>query len=355
MKSSRAGRTKKEHMKLTFLFLSLFLLEVTAVFGQNVGINTDNPISPLTIGNSLGNPDLITFRIDNNLSWSFRQVGSLSAGFDFSFYFYPLQVSRLTIKSNGLVGIGTTNPLATLHVAGSLQADAGLSVLGNIQTDKDLAVGGKMEANGNLTVAGSIQTSDKLILNAQHGIQYQYGAQQMADWRLIDRDDFETNTEGWIMTAPTSNAPIPGILNRVKGNYGNTIFSNINAPSNEFLFKKTVDLSGTSFSEVMVRFTYYFNDSWDAEYGALGYSDNALSTRYLPLWAQLEDHNALNGSAFDTSYDYTKNNTTDMAVSGFAMFRVPASKIFTLAFGSTLDQLPMDESFGIDNIEIWVR
>jgi hypothetical protein len=224
----------------------------------------------------------------------------------------------LSLQPDGKIGVGTTLPTAGLHVV------------------------------------GSIKTDDKLILNSNQGIQYQNGEQLLNDWRLVSRDDFETGTDGWIMTTATSSAPVFGAT-RVNNFFKNTLLSNSFGPSNQLLFKKTFSFPNLNFTEVMVRFSYFFIDSWDNEQGVLGFSDNPISTKYIPIWSYNASHRLFdNNEAFDINLPLTERTSTEMIVSGIAFFRIEGPS-FTLAFGATLDELPFDESFGIDNVEVWVR
>jgi hypothetical protein len=285
---------------------------------QNVGINTNNPDCPLTIGNSLLTPNLISFRHGTNATWSFQQTPFSAVAYKFNFVYNPTMTSVLSLQPDGKIGVGTTLPTAGLHVV------------------------------------GSIKTDDKLILNSNQGIQYQNGEQLLNDWRLVSRDDFETGTDGWIMTTATSSAPVFGAT-RVNSFFKNTLLSNSFGPSNQLLFKKTFSFPSLNFTEVMVRFSYFFIDSWDNEQGVLGFSDNPISTKYIPIWSYNASHRIFdNNEAFDINFTLTERNSTEMIVSGIAFFRIEGQR-FTLAFGATLDELPFDESFGIDNVEVWVR
>ncbi len=91
----------------------------------NVGIGTTGPIAPLNVvqtGNtaaivvdSASNGNAISFETANSRKW----VQYLN-GNDFRFYDKTNNADRVTLQTGGNVGIGTTNPVSTLDVNGTL-------------------------------------------------------------------------------------------------------------------------------------------------------------------------------------------------------------------------------------------
>lgn len=100
--------------------------------GNNVGIGTTTPSRKLQIGpdvDGLGfelaqaSPNSGVFRFGDNSGWKLhfgrsREIpnGGLNSG---------LSGVLMTIKDNGYVGIGTTTPLAKLHVEGDIRVEGG--------------------------------------------------------------------------------------------------------------------------------------------------------------------------------------------------------------------------------------
>nr|VFK11846.1 MAG: MAM domain-containing protein, meprin/A5/mu [Candidatus Kentron sp. LPFa] len=145
------------------------------------------------------------------------------------------------------------------------------------------------------------------------------------DFRLVLKDDFETSAIGWSMTTRTT---FNGT--KILGGYG---------VSAGISFHKDFDLSGIPHKEVMVRLVYWAIDSWDYELGYAGAGNSVWSMTYAYTW---EGGNLGRGGWGDHfSNVELKTPHTGNSIRVFA--------------GSKLDSAATDESFGIDNVEIWVR
>nr|VFK37525.1 MAG: MAM domain-containing protein, meprin/A5/mu [Candidatus Kentron sp. SD] len=145
------------------------------------------------------------------------------------------------------------------------------------------------------------------------------------DFRLVLKDDFETNATGWSMTTRTT---FNGTT--ILGGYG------VSAGTS---FHKDFDLSGIPHKEVMVRLVYWAIDSWDGELGYAGADNSVWSMAYVYTWGG----GNLGGRGTPDHFSNVELKTphTGNSIRVFA--------------GSRLDQGATDESFGIDNVEIWVR
>jgi hypothetical protein len=107
---------------------------------NRVGIGTTNPIANLHVQNDSANSG--TIRVTNNTTGSTYSDGLL-VGYDTSndsvivnheatnLKFYTNAAETMRIDSNGNVGIGTTNPAATVDVSGNAR--------GAVTTDNDLS------------------------------------------------------------------------------------------------------------------------------------------------------------------------------------------------------------------------
>lgn len=154
--------------------------------------------------------------------------------------------------------------------------------------------------------------------------------EQQTTYRLVYTNDFEKDAAGWSFTGRSQ----AGDNNTILGGYKQTAAT---------AFYRDFDLSAYVFSSIRVRLIYYFVDTWDGE---SGYVD----------W---------NGVRMFSETNVYTNHLVPLVGTGewkdrskMVEFEIPATdskKIFRLAAGSTLDQGAADESFGIDNVEIWIR
>ena len=182
----------------------------------------------------------------------------------------------------------------------------------------------KLEVNGNVR----INNSGTIMYNT------------LDDYRMVLRDDFETNATGWSMTTRTNFA-------------GATILGGYNVSAGTS-FYKDFDLTGIAHTEVMVKFTYYIIDSWDSpEYP---YVLAGTTSSILGRWTKI-------GIGYNSNYTYSIGNSNNIAGGSWGDIGALAGTIrishtgntLRVTAGSTLNQPASDESFGIDNVEIWVR
>ncbi len=103
--------------------------KVTFMQSGYAGIGTPNPQAKLEVsGSSAGNPS--TLKLTNTgIGGKTYQLGEVLTAGDFEVYDSAVG-SRFTIRSDGRVGIGTTNPLQKLAVAGNISFGQGV-ILGH--------------------------------------------------------------------------------------------------------------------------------------------------------------------------------------------------------------------------------
>ena len=153
-------------------------------------------------------------------------------------------------------------------------------------------------------------------------------------WTLMFADDFESTPDaGW----STSATYACGAWSTLLGGYGNTAGTEIDI---------IVDLYAVPHTEAWVELEYIALDSWDGE---LAY----VSADGTTLFSQSQDNHSTAyaevcgwNRSFEGSYDSTW--TIDDTLSH-------TDDDLELIAGSTLNQDPYDESFGVDDVMVWVR
>jgi hypothetical protein len=201
---------------------------------------------------------------------------------------------------------------------------------------------------GNANVTGFV-TTDSLKLNAGGAISYN----GLQDWRLVDVDNFETGDEGWgCFTDYNTNTTAP--FNRVVStNPINTGF--VLRPTGEGgdAMRKALDFTGIPHNYVKVKFTFLTFGTFDP--GDVLYG--AFSTVATP------DYNS-GGQAW-IGWNHVRTggevlayrNSTDQHgynMQGEMVIKNNSNMIW-LILDSTMNELASDESYGISNIEIWVK
>ncbi len=221
-------------------------------------------------------------------------------------------IDKAVFKSNGNFGVGTTNP------------------------DSKVEVVGDVRLNGN---------------NA--GIIYE-NKETNKEWRLVYSDGFESGTEGWVANGALSTGNAG--LNRQSANVAGLVGHFIRPNDNNHTLKKQFDTSGLSYTEVKVEFNYLFLDSWDGEMGWLAVM-SAEGGNPTSIWNRGHNHDSadleLNGTTYNVSF-FGNGSFSDSKIRGQAQFSWSGGG-FWLEFGANLDSGISDETFGVDNVMIYVR
>ncbi len=287
------------------------------------------------------------------------------------------------IYTNGSVGIGISNPgqrlsvypgtnvsaeLGDAHVgyvghnnwAGFSHVDrdnttdyallhnsSGMTII-NAQAGQDISF-----RHGNVNQVTIETDGDVRLVGNNSGIVYQ-SKETQEYWRLVYVDNFEGGTESWIGQQALSSGDqgTTRQSNNVAGLVGHFLRPN----DNNHTLKKFFDTSGMSYSEVKVEFNYLFLDSWDDETGWLAVSGSEAGNP-TPIWLQEHQHDKadmeLNGTTYNISF-YGNGSYSDVKQQRTAQFSWSGGG-FWLKFGANLDGNTDDETFGIDNIMIYVR
>ncbi|GDX83218.1 hypothetical protein LBMAG42_50290 [Deltaproteobacteria bacterium] len=153
-------------------------------------------------------------------------------------------------------------------------------------------------------------------------------------WTLVFADDFTAGAyAGWSGTTTTS----CGVWGTILGGYG-------------VMAGGTLDVDATTFSishtESWVTLDYIALDSWDGETAWVALDGttvwSAALNNHSTAYSEVCGWNRGYYGSYDSKWplDYTVSHT--------------AASVNVLG-GSTLDQGPTDESFGLDNVNVWIR
>ena len=217
------------------------------------------------------------------------------------------------------VGIGTADPQAVLDIT---------SEGGAVLLPRKSTTGNPAGTNGMIYY----NTADKKFRAFENGAWKELTG---GDWKLIYRDDFQANANGWSMTTRTT---IAGAT--ILGGY------NVTAGAN---FNKSFDLTGIAHTQIKVELDYYAIDSWDGEWAYVSAMSNLAEPRN--IWNRTINQTEAGRVNFggSTSPIYTDG------VYHAELTGTHTVNTLTVIAGSTLNQAANDESFGIDNVEVWVR
>ena len=146
-------------------------------------------------------------------------------------------------------------------------------------------------------------------------------------WKMVYQQSFTRAPAGWSNTARS-----------VCGNEANYMLGGYGLFSNTDVTYTVANLP--EHTEVKVALDYHFIDSWDGEKGYIRVDTTEI-------WSKTEVYDGGNnicGQSWGETLNYPAEG--EMAHSADS---------FVLHVGSTLDQGPTDESFGFDNVRVWVR
>lgn len=173
-------------------------------------------------------------------------------------------------------------------------------------------------------------------------------APQFQGWTLISSEDFQTNATGWSdTTRETSNPYLTTFLGRHSQEAG---------AQNTF---KTYTMTGMQ-DYTVITFDMYKIDSWDGEFFRVFVNDAQVINLSLTQSAFQQPADGTSGVVSYTVQELTPF-AANFALGGWndQIFRFTltvqnsAAANLKLGFSSTLDQAVSDESWGVDNINIY--
>lgn len=266
--------------------------------------------------------------------------------------------------STGTVGLGTISPdtNAIMHV----KNNTGTSRV-TIEGKDTAVIMMKTRTNTTaITFNGNKISIPDLSGHLSQGVNLPSGQtiryNNIPTWRLVEEDNFTSNSEGWVCTE-NWNSSAGKTFDRFKpeGPFSPWILRPNQDGKNTMV--KQFNLGGTPHTLVKVVFTFHFFDSWDDRefgYGAFGTRnppfDGANQTSgVLQLgWYQTVVPQ-FNAAFKSTGYgNFFTNASSDYNVRA-EMVAQMSDDTFWVIFGTDSDSGGNDESYGISNIQIWVR
>ncbi len=205
----------------------------------------------------------------------------------------------------------------------------------------------RLQVNGSgAVVTGNVTLNNNGAIN--------YGG--INGWRLAYRDDFENNSGNWLsyglLNSAVGNPPKVFTYNTSSGVTGD--FIGVRASGNNAqVLKKNYDLSAFPHSHVRVTFTYHAIDSWDFD-GEVGWGgiSNDTETRPSVGWKYVfSKAEEIGGFTLNYAGD---SGDPDSAVDGSMTFQFTGNNLVVFFGGLNLEDIS-NETFAIDNVEVWVR
>ena len=181
-------------------------------------------------------------------------------------------------------------------------------------------------------------------------------------WTLVFADDMSPPDAGWDFQTTT----ICGIWGEILGGYGVTSGPYPTWTSNGYYdgtgaVNNTISTRSISHSQVWAEMDYITMDTWDPSGGSNSGSNGDLAYvnfNGVNVWLMDADNHSTGlaeGGQICGWYrpSYLESSRDSRHYASTIQNGTYAS--FTLTVGSTLNQHPWDESFGVDNVYIWVR
>lgn len=221
-----------------------------------------------------------------------------------------------------------------------------------VQTTTNLGVTGSLSANNlSLPKTGSVSH------NGNNG------------WRLVEIDDFENGAEGWEVynkmmgqSIGWNNPMSSGPSNT--SNWGGFAGKALLPGNTDFVLKKNFNLSAAgSFTQIKVKFRYYYIDSWDhsQDRAWAAFATTVTGGGIRVGWEEHPSYLAdsgngdLNNQAFKAISDFQgSGNYTDHWNSGEMTAKATGSS-FWVFFGASVNEQNANETYAIGAVEIYVR
>lgn len=316
---------------------------------------TTAPYAMALFGNTNQFPSSGTVEEDNTIIAGKLAVGQTSLPGTPS-----LQVNGGIVARGGAPAVNGANNNGYAFSGNSGDNDSGLFSTANNEVSLYVNNVERLEANSTgVAVTGNMSVNSGNVALGSSG-KVTYGG--LADWRLVDTDIFASgNKQGWESTT--------SLFNTTAGtttleDFTDYFHGYALRPDNESDYLKkqfTIDPNVVGpYTQVKVRFKYFFLDSWDAaggegsDVGVGGFSTDKAGTLLSFAWSQV-------GSVFDNGvegldfYDGSSNFSDAATVGEMIVTRRNTTDIsYWVFFGARMAGSD-DESYAIGDIEVWVR
>ena len=223
----------------------------------------------------------------------------------------------------------------------------------NVQSSQPMTVQGVVTANG-----VNISNNASLAYNG------------LSDWRLVDIDNLTSGADGWEIYDKISGQQMGWNNSSSSGaapttDMGSFIGDVLLPTNNDHVLKKQFTVAG-SFTQIKVKFRYYYIDTWgwgggDRSWAA--FSTSASGTGLRVGWTQMpaflndgnNDFNAGGSSSFGNQANfYGQAGNADNWIDAEMTAKSPGAT-FWVFIGAAIDQDVADERFAVSNIEIYVK
>jgi hypothetical protein len=224
-----------------------------------------------------------------------------------------------TIRSRSLIVDGS---ISVTHAVSAESLTVGSASVTLLETTSISSPTGVVRVSGQIA-SGSISSSGPLKVSS-------FLQNDVRQWALVHHDDFEQNTDGWSTSATNS---CDGIDHHL-GGHCNEVNGEV---------KKTFSGLGDH-QYVRLQARYHFLDSWEGETAFAKIGDQIV-------WTDVNDVRGMYDLKSLCAGEHPDNK---LSVPIDVTIRHTGPTV-DVAFGSTLDEHPCNESFGIDDVIISVR
>jgi len=263
--------------------------------------------------------------------------------------------------STGTVGLGTISPdtNAIMHVKNStgtsrmtIEGKDTAVIMMKTRTNTSAITfnGGKIsipDLSGHLSQGVTIPPGQTIKYN------------NVPTWRLVEENNFTTDSEGW-ECAQNWNSGVGKSFDRFKVNSPFSPFILRPTEEGKNIMVKQFNLPATPHTLVKVVFTFHFFGSWDkSEFGYGAFSTDKTQLRFI---GGRNDEDLQVGWYKTVGTQLIPAFTAPSLSPSIASYSVQAEMVaqtpynrFWVIFGTNSDELATNESYGISNIQIWVR